>query len=286
MNSLKLASDLITDNMILREKIFDTHAHYNDAKFTSLDGGADALLTSDEMKNTVCGIINVGTYSKTSLDIIAQAKKYDFMYAAVGVHPTEAQKYELYDVDAELGKIESLLDTPEKRAENKIVAIGEIGYDFYWQPYDKDLQTEYFERQLNLAEKYALPVSIHNRDAHGDTFEMLIKHKNVRGVIHSCSMSADMACELTRRGWYISFSGTVSFKNAPRVKEACAAIPLDKLLVETDAPYLAPHPHRGKMSDSILMSHTVEAMAEIRGLSFDEMAKITTENAKNIFRLA
>ena len=283
---MKLARDLITDKMSYTEKIFDTHAHYNDAKFTSLDGGADALLSSEEMKDTVCGIVNVATYSKTSVDIIEQAKKYDFMYAAVGVHPTEIQKYELFDVDAELAKIESLIDTPQKRKENKIVAIGEIGYDFYWQPYSKELQTEYFERQLALAEKYDLPVSIHDREAHGDTFEMLIKHKNVRGVIHSCSMSAEMACELARRGWYISFSGTVSFKNAPRVKEACAAVPLDKILVETDAPYLAPHPHRGKMSDSILMRHTVEAIAEIKGISFDEAAKATTQNAKRIFGLA
>ena len=283
---MKLARDLITDKMSYTEKIFDTHAHYNDAKFASLDGGADALLSSEEMKNTVCGIVNVATYSKTSIEIIEQAKKYDFMYAAVGVHPTEIQKYELFDVETELAKIESLIDTPEKRKENKIVAIGEIGYDFYWQPYSKELQTEYFERQLALAEKYDLPVSIHDREAHGDTFEMLIKHKNVRGVIHSCSMSAEMACELARRGWYISFSGTVSFKNAPRVKEACAAVPLDRILVETDAPYLAPHPHRGKMSNSILMRHTVEAIAEIKGISFDEAAKITTENAKRIFGLA
>ena len=282
---MKLARDLITDKMSYTEKIFDTHADYNDAKFASLDGGADALLSSEEMKNTVCGIVNVATYSKTSIEIIEQAKKYDFMYAAVGVHPTEIQKYELFDVETELAKIESLIDTPEKRKENKIVAIGEIGYDFYWQPYSKELQTEYFERQLALAEKYDLPVSIHDREAHGDTFEMLIKHKNVRGVIHSCSMSAEMACELARRGWHISFSGTVSFKNAPRVKEACAAVPLDRILVETDAPYLAPHPHRGKMSDSILMRHTVEAIAEIKGISFDEAAKITTENAKRIFGL-
>ncbi len=272
--------------MIYTEKIFDTHAHYNDRKFDTLDGGAEALLSSVEMSDTVCGIVNVGTYSKTSLDIIEQAKKYDFMYAAVGVHPTEIQKYELFDIDAELGAIESLIDTPEKRAKNKIVAIGEIGYDFYWQPYDRDLQTEYFERQLELAEKYNLPVSIHDRDAHGDTFDMLIKHKNVRGIIHSCSMSAEMASDLARRGWYISFSGTVSFKNAPRVKEACAAIPLHKLLVETDAPYLAPHPRRGQMNSSVLMKHTVEAVAEIHRLSFDEAAKLTSENARKIFGLA
>ena len=267
------------------EKIFDTHAHYNDRRFDTLDGGADSLLSSKELLDTVCGIVNVGTYSKTSLDIIEQARKYDFMYAAVGVHPTDAQKYELFDVDGELARIESLLDTPEKRRENKIVAIGEIGYDFYWQPYDKDLQRAYFEGQMRLAEKYGLPVVIHDRDAHGDTFDMLIKYKNVRGIIHSCSMSAEMASDLARRGWYISFSGTVSFKNAPRVKEACAAVPLDKLLVETDAPYLAPHPYRGQMNTSVLMRHTVEAMADIHEISFDQMAKITRENVMRIFAL-
>ncbi len=276
---------MITDKMNNTEKIFDTHAHYNDTKFDLIDGGADLLLKGEEFSSLIDGIVNVGTRYKSSLDIIEQAKKYDFMYAAVGVHPTDAQKYELFDVDAELGKIESLIDTPEKIKENKIVAIGEIGYDFYWQPYDKELQRAYFERQMLLAEKYDLPVIIHNRDAHGDTFDMLIKHKNVRGIIHSCSMSAEMAGELARRGWYISFSGTVSFKNAPRVKEACAAVPLDRLLVETDAPYLAPHPHRGEINNSALMKHTVEAVAEIHGKSFDEMAKITRENAKKIFRL-
>ena len=283
---LKLAKDLITDKMDYREKIFDTHAHYNDLKFASLNGGADSILSSEELASLVDGIVNVGTYSRTSLDIIEQAKRYDFMYAAIGVHPTDAQKYELFDIDSELARIESLLDTPEKRAENKIVAIGEIGYDLYWQPYNKELQKEYFDRQMCLADKYGLPVVIHDRDAHGDTFDMLIKHKNVRGIIHSCSMSAEMASDLARRGWYISFSGTVSFKNAPRVKEACARIPLDKLLVETDAPYLAPHPHRGEMNNSCIMRHTVEAMAAIHGMSFDEMAKITRENARRVFSLA
>ena len=282
---MKLARDLITDKMSYTEKIFDTHAHYNDAKFASLDGGADALLSSEEMKNTVCGIVNVATYSKTSIEIIEQAKKYDFMYAAVGVHPTEIQKYELFDVETELAKIESLIDTPEKRKENKIVAIGEIGYDFYWQPYSKELQTEYFERQLVLAEKYDLPVSIHDREAHGDTFEMLRRYPEVKGVLHSCSMSAEMVKELTKRGWYISFSGTVTFKTAVNVREACAAVSLDKLLVETDAPYLAPVPYRGKLNNSVYMQKTVEMAAEVHSISFDDMAKITRENAKRLFNI-
>ena len=282
---MKLARDLITDKMSYTEKIFDTHAHYNDAKFASLDGGADALLSSEEMKNTVCGIVNVATYSKTSIEIIEQAKKYDFMYAAVGVHPTEIQKYELFDVETELAKIESLIDTPEKRKENKIVAIGEIGYDFYWQPYSKELQTEYFERQLVLAEKYDLPVSIHDREAHGDTFEMLRRYPEVKGVLHSCSMSAEMVREMVKMGWYISFSGVLTYKNAVNVREACAAVPLDKLLVETDAPYLAPVPYRGKLNNSVYMQKTVEIAAEVHGLSFDEMAKITNENAKRLFKI-
>ncbi len=271
--------------MIYREKIFDTHAHYNDRKFDALDGGADSLLSSEELCGAVAGIVNVGTRYDSCLDVIAQAKKYDFMYTAVGVHPTDAQKYELFDIEGELARIEGLIDTPEKLAENKVVAIGEIGYDFYWQPYDKGLQKAYFEAQMALAERYNLPVIIHDRDAHGDTFDMLIAHKNVRGIVHSCSMSAEMASELARRGWYISFSGTVSFKNAPRVREACAAVPTDKLLVETDAPYLAPHPHRGEMNNSSLMRYTVEAVAQIHGKSFDEMAKITCENAKKIYNI-
>lgn len=264
-------------------KIFDTHAHYYDEKFKALDGGVEALLESREMQDTVCGIVCIGANYETSLSCIELAKKYDFMYCAVGIHPTDAQRLCGASPEEEVAKIYSLIDTPEKIKKNKIVAIGEIGFDYYWEPVDKELQYKYFDYQMQLAEKTGLPIIIHDREAHKDTFDMILKYPNVRGVIHSCSLSGEMAKDIARRGWYISFSGTVTFKNAQKVKDACAMVPLDKLLSETDAPYLAPHPHRGKMNNSILMKHTVEEMAQLHNLSFDEMAKILYDNAKTLF---
>ena len=268
-------------------KIFDTHAHYYDNKFNTLEGGVESLLESDEMQNALCGIISIGANYDTSLRCIELAKKYDFMYCAVGIHPSDAQNKDICKLSPkqEVERIRSLVDTKGKREAGKIVAIGEIGFDYYWQPVDRELQYEYFDLQMQLARELDLPVIIHDRDAHGDTFDMILRYPDVRGVIHSCSLSADMARDLARRGWYISFSGTVTFKNAQRVKEACAAVPIDKLLSETDAPYLAPHPHRGKMNNSILMKHTVEEMARLHNMDFDGMAKILCDNAKTLFSI-
>ena len=138
---------------------------------------------------------------------------------------------------------------------------------------------------MRLAEKYDLPVIVHNRDAHGDTFDMICKYPNVRGIIHSCSMSAEMVKEIVKRGWYISFSGTLTFKNANKVREACAAVPLDRLLIETDAPYLAPVPYRGKINNSVYMKNTAQAAADIQGVTYDELARITRKNAEILFGL-
>jgi TatD DNase family protein len=268
-------------------KIFDTHAHYFDRKFCDLGGGADSLLGSEEFRNKVSGIVNVGTSYDNCLICIEQSKRYDFMYAAVGIHPSDAQNPTLcpFSADEEINRLRGLIDDEAERRNNKIVAIGEIGLDYYWQPVDRPLQYRYFEEQMRLAGQYDLPVIIHNREAHGDIFDMICRFPDVRGVIHSCSMSAEMVSELVRRGWYISFSGTVTFKNASRVRAACAAVPIDRLLVETDAPYLAPVPHRGKLNNSILMENTLMTVADIHGIAFDHMAEITTNNSKNLFRI-
>ncbi len=271
--------------MIDKTKLFDAHAHYYSRKFCELEGGADKLLSSAEFQNCVGCVVNIGADIETSKAVVAQAKLYDFMYAAVGIHPSDAQNVCGEDVQGNISKIEEMLADSEARRENKIVAIGEIGFDYYWQPVNKELQYEYFDAQMRLAEKYDLPVIIHDRDAHGDTFDMICRHPNVRGVLHSCSMSDEMVRQLCERGWYISFSGTVTFKNANKVKAACAATPLDRLLSETDAPYLAPHPYRGQMNNSILMSNTVREMAGIHGVSYEEMVKITNENARRFFRI-
>ena len=264
-------------------KLFDTHAHYFAEKFNELPGGAEAILSSEEFGETVGGVICVGSDPINSRISVDLAKKYGFMYAAVGIHPEDAQNMCKRSCDEELTWLEDLFCTTEKRRENKIVALGEIGFDYYWQPVDKALQYEYFSKQMALAEKYDLPVIVHNRDAHADTFDMICKYSNVRGVLHSCSMSAEMVKEIVKRGWYISFSGTVTFKNAERVREACRAVPLDRLLIETDAPYLAPVPYRGKINHSILMQETCAVVAQVHRIGADEMAKITYDNACRVF---
>ena len=266
-------------------KLFDTHAHYFDHKFDETLGGADTLLSSDEFRETVCGVINVGTTYESSLRCIDQAKKYDFMYAAVGIHPEDAQTKCTLSPDEEIAKIKSLICDRDTQKANKIVALGEIGFDYYWQPVDKPLQYEYFSKQMELARETGLPVIIHNRDAHADTFDMICRHPDVIGVLHSCSMSAEMVKEIVKRGWYISFSGTVTFKNAERVREACRAVPLDRLLIETDAPYLAPVPYRGKINNSILMRETCAVAAQVHRIGADEMAEITYKNACNLFNI-
>ena len=264
------------------EKIFDTHAHYFDHKFDEI-GGADAILSGDDFWSAVDGVVNVATCPENFDRCIDQAKKYEKMHVAVGIHPSDAQNICKLSADEEIERIRALVSDENLRKENKIVAIGEIGFDYYWKPVDKALQYEYFDKQMKLAKEFSLPVVIHDRDAHGDTFDMICRYPEVKGVLHSCSMSAEMVKELTKRGWYISFSGTVTFKTAVNVREACASVPLDKLLVETDAPYLAPVPYRGKLNNSVYMQKTVEMAAELHGISFDEMAKITRENAKRLF---
>ena len=181
--------------------IIDSPAHYFDRRFENeYDGGADRLLSETVFPLGIEAIINVGTDPENSLRCIEQAAKYEKMYAAVGIHPEDCQHLPC-DADTEVAKIRDLLDTEEKRRKNKIVAIGEIGFDYYWQPVQKDRQREFFERQLSLASELDLPVIIHDRDAHGDCFEAVLKYPSVRGVFHSYSGSAEMAKELTRRGW-------------------------------------------------------------------------------------
>lgn len=263
-------------------KLFDSHAHYFDQRFENeLEGGAAALLPrlfADDVEY----IVNVGTNNENNPVCLEMAQRYDGMYAAVGIHPEDCRDYKREELD----RFENFLKSHSDFKKEKIVAIGEIGFDYHWEPYDKEHQRFFFEEQMRLAEKYGLPVIIHDREAHGDCFDVACKFKNVRGVFHSYSGSAEMARELVKRGWYISFSGVVTFKNAARVKEVAASIPLDKLLVETDAPYLAPHPMRGKINHSGLMRYTVMTLAEIFDKDYDEMASILSANAKKLFEMA
>ena len=256
---------------------FDSHAHYNDGRFAEeYPGGANAAIR-DAYDLGIRYILNAGTNPETSRESIALAEQYPFMYAAVGLHPEDAMHIPDSDIPRVLDDIRSLA------AQAKVVAIGEIGLDYHWDPDGRDRQIRLFDAQLSMAEELSLPVIVHDRDAHGDAFDTVRAHPNVRGVFHSFSGSAEMARQLSMLGWYISFSGTISYKNAAKVREAAAAVPHDRLLVETDAPYLAPVPHRGKINYSGYVADTARALADAIGLSEEETVRLTTENAKNLF---
>ena len=265
--------------------IFDSHAHYFDRRFENEPNGADGILQSI-MPRPVSNVINVGTNLQNSRLAIAQATQYDGMYAAVGIHPEDC--HYINDVSAAIEELAELLGTPESRDERKIVALGEIGLDYHYEnygdiPMDKEKQMTFFRAQMEMAQLIELPVIIHDREAHGDCFETVLRYPGVRGVFHSYSGSAEMAKELLRRDWYISFSGTLTFKNAARVREAAMAVPRDRLLIETDAPYLAPHPMRGQLNHSGLLIHTLDVLSDLWNCSPQQAALQTADNAKQLF---
>ena len=260
-------------------KYFDSHAHYYDERFSSeCDMGVDELIDS-LFANNVSYIINVGTSPDTSREAIAQAKKHKNMYTAIGIHPSDARF--LSDPEKETEDIKALI----LNKENKCVALGEIGLDYHYPDTNKEMQMDYFERQMTLAEELDIPVVIHDRDSHQDVMDVIRRHPNVRGVLHSFSGSREMAEELVKLGWYISFSGTISFTNARKPKEVAAVLPKNKVLIETDAPYLAPHPHRGTLNHSGKLEYTNKALADVWGITPEECARITEENAKRFFGL-
>ena len=262
-------------------KYFDSHAHYYDERFKgdeyvgSVDDLIGALLSSE-----IDGIVNVGTSPDTCRQAIEQAKRFQNMYTALGVHPSDAQALNI-PLDHTLSDIESLIKNPE----SKCVALGEIGLDYHWQPVNRELQMRYFEAQMNLAAELDLPVVIHDRESHEDVLDMIKRHKNVRGVLHSFSGSAEMAKEVIKCGYMISFSGTLTFTNARKPREVAAILPHDSVLIETDCPYLAPHPKRGTLNHSGNLVYTNATLAEVFGMSADECAAITRDNARRFFGL-
>lgn len=261
---------------------FDSHSHYYDSKLLSQteNESVDSLIDALLLDGYVSYIVNVGTNTNNSPVAIEQAKKHRNMYAAVGIHPSDCS--EENDIESALSSIESLIMNNRET----VVAIGEIGLDYYWEPVQRELQAEYFEAQLQMAQRLDMPVIIHDREAHGDCFDTVMKYKNVRGVFHSYSGSAEMAKELIRHGWYISFSGTVTFKNAVRVAEVAKSLPHDRVLIETDCPYLTPHPHRGKINHSGYLKYTNAALASLWDVSEHECAQITLNNAKTFFGIS
>ena len=259
-------------------KFFDTHAHYTDARFSEeFPGGSDALL-KEVFASGVEYIINAATNIKNSAEVIAQAKKYPGMFVAAGIHPEDCLT--LPDIDAEIDALTSLL---ENKDANKVVAVGEIGLDYYWDKDHKELQTEYLDRQLGLAERFKLPAVIRDREAHGDCFETILRHKNAFGVLHSFSGSPELALEYVKRGWYISFSGVVSFKNARKVREVAEAVPEDMILIETDCPYLAPEPNRGKLNRSDYLVYTLSALAEAKHTDAESLGNTVFANSRRLF---
>ncbi len=253
--------------------IFDTHAHYDDERF---DEDRDALLRS--MKEAGIGnIVNIGANMASSQRSLDLAAEYDFMYAAVGVHPSDCA-----ELDDE--KIEML---KEMSSFPKCVAIGEIGLDYYWPEPEHDLQKKWFKRQIALAREVELPIIVHSRDAAADTVDIL-KSENageLGGVVHCFSYSKEVAEECVKMGFYIGIGGVLTFKNGRKMKEVAEAIPMERIILETDCPYLAPEPFRGKRNSSLYLPYVVSAMAQIKGISEEEVISITEANAREMYRL-
>lgn len=250
------------------KNIFDSHAHYTDKAF---DTDRDNMLGSLE-ESGICGVINCGADLDSSKRSLALAEKYGYIYAACGVHPE--------DIDNLPDNYTEIL-TDMAKAE-KCVAIGEIGLDYYWRKDNKEMQIQVFEEQVMLANELNLPIIVHDREAHEDTLKILKKHKP-KGVVHCFSGSSEMAKEILKLGMYIGLGGALTFKNARKSVEVAEILPLDKLLLETDCPYMAPVPMRGKRNDSSYIPFVAEKIAEIKNTDAQSVLDITTENAKKLF---
>ena len=252
--------------------LFDTHAHYDDEAF---DADRDAVLTALPGQG-VGLVLNPGCDVESSRKAVQYAAAYPHVYAAVGIHPENCGGYTARD----LAVLEKLAQQPG------VAAIGEIGLDYYWaENPPRELQQQVLRDQLALARELALPVIIHDREAHADTLAIIREFPGITGVFHCFSGSPEMAQELLKLGWYLGFDGPVTYKNARRAPEVAAVTPLDRMLIETDSPYMTPVPYRGKRNDSGYVHLVAEKLAEWKGVTPEEMARITTENGKRLFRI-
>lgn len=253
------------------EYIFDSHAHYDDEAF---DEDRFKLIESLKEKG-VCGVINCGCTSESTETALALSEKFDFVYFASGIHPENIPSPE---------EDEKVFDKIKELAKHKkCVAIGEIGLDYHYEDgAPRERQIEWFEKQMILANELSLPVIVHDRDSHADILELLKKHRP-KGVVHCFSGSLEMAQEVLKLGMYIGIGGAVTFKNAKKPVRVAEGIPIDRLLLETDCPYMAPVPFRGKRCDSSLIAFTAEKIAEIRGITSDEVLKAGKINACTLF---
>ena len=250
---------------------FDTHAHYDDRAF---DADRGALLEAVHAAG-VDRILDPGCDRKSSRAALALAERYPFVVAAVGIHPEE-----LDDATPEaLAEIAELAEHP------RCAAVGEVGLDYYWDASHKEEQKLLFRQQIALALELGKPIIVHDREAHGDCLEIVRDYPGLRGVFHCFSGSAEMAKELLRRGWYLGFDGPVTYKNARRTLEVLDICPLERILLETDSPYLSPVPNRGKRNDSRNLRFIADTIAQRKGISPEELAAVTLENGKRLFDL-
>lgn len=252
--------------------IIDTHAHYDDEQF---DPDRDELLKSMEAGG-IGLIVNAGSTIDSWEKIVELIEAYSFMYGAIGIHPDEVG-----DMDEEqFSKMSDLLDL------EKIVAVGEIGLDYYWDKEKHDIQKKWFIRQLELAREKNMPVIIHSRDAAADTFEIMKQHAvGMKAVIHCYSYSVEMAREYVKMGYYIGVGGVVTFKNAKKLKQVVEEIPLTSIVLETDCPYLAPVPYRGKRNSSLYLPYVAEQVAELKGIPVEEVIRQAEKNSRELYCL-
>ena len=251
--------------------LFDTHAHMDDRAF---DEDRDLLLQGLADKG-VCLVMNPGCSLESSENAVRLAERYPFVYAAVGSHPDAADEVN----DQVLERYRALA------RHEKVKAIGEIGMDYHYEDIPRQLQLVAFRKQLELAREVGLPVIVHERDAHEDGLALAKEYRDVGGVFHCFSGSAEMARQLVDLGWYIGFTGVLTFKNARKAIEAAQAIPLDRIVLETDCPYMAPEPFRGRRNDPGYLFRMAEKLAELRGLEVEQIHSITVENGKRLYRL-
>lgn len=252
--------------------LFDTHAHYDSRQFHS---DRDQVLSALPAQGVEL-VVNPGCDLASSQTAVELAERYPFVYAAVGVHPEDCGDWE----DGHIDRLRALAAQP------KVVAVGEIGLDYYWpENPPKELQKRVFRAQLALAGELDLPAIVHDREAHGDCLDIVREFPRTRGVFHCFSGSAEMAMELVKLGWMISFTGVLTYKNARKAVEAAQAVPLDRIMIETDSPYMAPVPHRGKRNHSGYVGLICQRLAELKGITPDECSRITLENGRRFFQI-
>ena len=254
--------------------IFDTHAHYDDEQF-DMDRRELLLSMGSEGVGT---IVNVSASYDSCEKVTAMAREYPFLYAAVGIHPDEVGSLTEEDME----ELRSLCD------KEKIVAVGEIGLDYYWDKENHDVQKKWFVRQMDLAKETELPIIVHSRNAAKDTLDIMKAERadNLKGVIHCYSYSKEQAREYMNMGYYLGVGGVVTFKNGKKLKEVVEYAPLDYLLLETDAPYLAPEPYRGKRNCSLYLTYVAQTIAQIKGVSYETVVETTRKNAEKLFRIS